>query len=119
MINQLDHFWDGKSEKTTENIAASFQRAAVGMIVKRLERALADTGIRRVLAGGGVAANSRLRKELNELEGIEVYFPSLPLCTDNGAMIAGLAYHYLTRGDRSGLDLNAYPRVEGFRKTYP
>jgi N6-L-threonylcarbamoyladenine synthase len=119
VINQLDRFWDGKSEKSMENIAAGFQRAAVAMIVKRLRRALADTGIRRLLVGGGVAANSRLRKELNELEGIEVYFPSLPLCTDNGAMIAGLAYHYLARGDRSGRELNAYPRVEGFRRTYP
>jgi len=41
------------------------------------------------------------------------------LCTDNGAMIAGIGYHYLKRGEHSDFNLNAYPRVKRFRKTYP
>ncbi len=119
VINQLDRFWDGKSEKSMENIAASFQKAAVTMLVRRLKRAVRDTGIRTVVAGGGVVANSLLRSELKKIEGTEVVFPSIRLCTDNGAMIAGLGYQYLVRGDVSDLTLNASARVRAFRKKYP
>ncbi len=119
VINQLDQFWDGSSEKSPENIAASFQRAAIDMLVRRVKRAVKDTGLRRIVAGGGVAANSLLRRRLNEMEGVEAIFPSMGLCTDNGAMIAGIGYHYLKRGEHSDFDLNAYPRVKRFRKTYP
>jgi N6-L-threonylcarbamoyladenine synthase len=77
-INQLDKFWDGKSEKSPENIAASFQRAAVNMLVKRVKSALEETDLKRLSAGGGVAANSYLRQELEALRqgGYEVSFPS-------------------------------------------
>ncbi len=119
VINQLEQFWDGESEKSPENISASFQRAAINMLVKRIRRAIEDTGIETLVVGGGVAANSLLRDELRALEGVQTRFPSMSMCTDNAAMIAGLGYHYLRRGDRHGLDLNAYPRVQGFRKTYP
>ena len=83
VINQLDQFWNGTSPKTPENIAASFQRTAVGILMKRVRKALEDTGLTRLAAGGGVAANSLLRSELKALEGIEVAFPSMKLCTDN------------------------------------
>lgn len=119
VINQLDQFWDGKSEKSPENIAASFQRAAIDMLVKRIKRAVTDTGLNRIVAGGGVAANSLLRSRLENMDGVEAIFPSMGLCTDNGAMIAGIGYHYLKRGEHSDFNLNAYPRVKRFRKTYP
>lgn len=121
VINQLDKFWDGKSEKSPENIAASFQRCAVGLLMRRVRLALEDTGLTRLSAGGGVAANSLLRSELKNLEhnGIEVSFPSLKLCTDNGAMVAGLGYRYLSEGIHSPYDLNASARVTAFKKSYP
>ncbi len=119
VINQLDQFWNGTSPKTPENIAASFQRTAVGILMKRVRKALEDTGLTRLAAGGGVAANSLLRSELKKLEGIEVSFPSMKLCTDNGAMIAGLAYRYLADGIRSPLDTTASARVTAFKKSYP
>lgn len=119
VINQLDQFWNGKAEKTNENIAASFQKAAIGMLMKRVNRAVKDTGIRKIVAGGGVAANSLLRRELKNMKDIEALFPSMELCTDNAAMIAGIGFHYLIRGEHSELDLNAYPRVKRFKKTYP
>jgi len=121
VINQLDKFRNGDAEATPENIAASFQRAAVGILIKRIKKALADTGLMRISAGGGVAANSLIRSQLKELEkgGYTVSFPSLKLCTDNGAMIAGLAYKYLERGDRSSDDLSALSRVSAFKKNYP
>ena len=118
VINQLDKFRNGDAEATPENIAASFQRAAVGILMKL---ALKDTGLRRVSAGGGVAANSLLRSELKELEkgGYTVTFPSLKLCTDNGAMIAGLGYRYLKDGYRDDEKLTAYSRVAAFKTSYP
>ena len=121
VINQLDKFRNGDAEATPENIAASFQRAAVGILMKRVKLALKDTGLRRVSAGGGVAANSLLRSELKELEkgGYTVTFPSLKLCTDNGAMIAGLGYRYLKDGYRDDEKLTAYSRVAAFKKSYP
>ncbi len=119
VINQLEQFWDGHSPKTEANIAASFQNAAITMLMKRVRRAVEDTGIRRIVAGGGVAANSLLRRKLSEMHNIEAIFPSMKLCTDNAAMIAGIGYHYLLRGERSELTLNAFPRVKRFKKVYP
>lgn len=119
VINQIDQFWDGISEKSAENIAASFQKRAIDILVKRLLRAAEDTGLERVVVGGGVAANSYLRSSLAGVNGLEVLFPPLDLCTDNGAMIAGLGYHYLKEGRFSTLLEAASARVEGFRKTYP
>lgn len=118
VINQKDKFLQEGKEDTKENIAASFQRQAVGILMKRIRLALKDTGLKRVSAGGGVAANSLLRSELKSLEkeGYTVTFPSLKLCTDNGAMIAGLAYNYLKDGYRDELEVSASARVSAFKK---
>ena len=118
VINQLDIFSTGKPA-TPENIAASFQRVAVGMLMKRVDLALKDTGLKRISAGGGVAANSLVRSSLKAYEGkgYEVSFPSLKLCTDNGAMVAGLGYRYIADGFRSGYDITASARVSAFKKS--
>lgn len=118
-ITQIDQFWDRRYEKNSENIAASFQKAAIAMLTDRVGKLAEDTGLKTAVAGGGVAANSRLRRELQALEGIEVLFPSMKLCTDNAAMTAGIGYHYLRDGVSSGFDLNASARVPVFRKSYP
>ncbi|MCK5154497.1 MAG: tRNA (adenosine(37)-N6)-threonylcarbamoyltransferase complex transferase subunit TsaD [Spirochaetales bacterium] len=119
VINQLDQFRNGESEKSKANIAASFQRAAVDILMRRVKRALKDTGLTRIVAGGGVVANSLLRKELLSLENIQTIIPSMSLCTDNAAMIAGIGFHYLEQGVRSDYSLNASSRVPAFRKKYP
>jgi N6-L-threonylcarbamoyladenine synthase len=119
VVNQLDQFWNRKYPKSGENIAAAFQKAAIDMIVSRVVRAVGDTGIRKVVAGGGVSANSYLRKRLVGEKGIEAIFPSPKLCTDNAAMVAGLGYHFLIDGKTSSLGLNAEARMPLFRKTYP
>ncbi len=117
VINQLDKFRNGTSEITKENIAASFQRQAVNILMKRVKKALKDTDLKRVAAGGGVAANSLLRSELKGLEnnGIKLEFPALWLLPDNGAMVAGLAYEYLKRGITDNLKLTANSRVQAFK----
>lgn len=116
VINQLDKFWNPGYAKTPENIAAAFQETAVNILLSRLFRAAEDTGISKIVAGGGVAANSLLRARLAARKDLECIFPPLKLCTDNGAMIAGVGYHYLARGDRSPKTVSASPRVDGFRK---
>lgn len=115
-IRQLDQFWDPAYEQSPENIAAAFEKAAVDLLLSRLYKAVEDSGVTTVVAGGGVAANSYLRAELGGKEGLRVLFPPLSLCGDNGAMIAGLGYHMLRRGDRDGMDLNVAPRVPSFRR---
>lgn len=118
-INQLEQFRTEGYEATGPNIAAAFQKSAIDLIVKRLQRAVDDTGIDRIVLGGGVAANSYLRQAVDGIPGASVYKPSLELCTDNAAMIAGLGYHYLHDGKSDGWDLNVSARVSGFRKAYP
>ena len=71
---------------------------AVDILVDRLLRAAEDTGLRRVVAGGGVAANSWLRARLGAERGLEVIFPPLSLCTDNAAMVAGLGWRLVQTG---------------------
>ncbi len=117
VINQIDQFWNPAFERTPENIAASFQETAVRIILSRLFRAVEDTGIRTVVVGGGVASNSRLRALLAAEKDLACVFPPPALCTDNGAMVAGLGYQYLARGETSPWSTIASARVEGFRKT--
>jgi N6-L-threonylcarbamoyladenine synthase len=118
-VNQLDQFWNRDFEKSKENIAASFQATAIDILVDRTVKAARHLHIKRIVAGGGVAANSYLRRRLREQKDFEVIFPSLRLCTDNAAMVAGLGFHLLSRGDRSDLDLTAHARIKGLRRGYP
>ncbi len=119
VVNQLNQFHNKGHEICNKNIAASFQKAAIDMILKRLYKACKDTGINTVVTGGGVAANSYLRSCLKNNKNLTVYSPSLKLCGDNGAMIAGLGYHYLKNSIKSDFGLNVTSRVSEFRKNYP
>jgi N6-L-threonylcarbamoyladenine synthase len=115
-IYQIDQFWNPDYPRSDENLAASFEKAAVDILCSRLFKAVEDTGISTVVAGGGVAANTYLRSLLASRKGLTVHFPPLSLCGDNAAMIAGLGYKMLVRGDRSPLTLNANPKVRAFRR---
>lgn len=116
VIHQKDLFWNKDYEPSNENMCAAFQETACRTITSRLFKAVDDTGLKTVVAGGGVAANSRLRSLLAERSDIKCVFPPLKLCGDNGAMIAGVAYHFLARGDRSGWDTTAKARVPQFKR---
>jgi len=118
-VNQLDNFRRKGAARSLENIAASFRKAAIDMLVSRVKKLYEDTGIDRVVAGGGVSANRYLRRVMTSDPLLKVYFPSMELCTDNAAMIAALGYHHLMRGECSTLDLNASARVSDFRRPYP
>jgi N6-L-threonylcarbamoyladenine synthase len=78
-------------EQDKANLAASTQAAIVDVLVGKSLRALAATGLDRLVVAGGVGANAELRRQLNEAcasRGVLVHYPALDLCTDNGAMIA-------------------------------
>jgi len=96
------------------DVAASFQEAIVDVQVTKTLEAVRQTSVSTVLLGGGVVANTRLRERIEaeaSKEGIEVLFPSLPLCTDNAAMIACVGAARLARGERSRLDTGADPNL--------
>ena len=116
VIHQAQSFLNPGYEATVENIAASFQETACKTLVSRLVRAVEDTGLTTVVAGGGVAANSRLRAMLAEHKDLNCIFPPLSLCGDNGAMIAGVAYHFLKRGETSPLNTTACARIPQFKR---
>jgi N6-L-threonylcarbamoyladenine synthase len=90
------------------DVAASFQKAVVDVIVAKTRQALIRTTLKRLGVGGGVAANSVLRKGLIEMAaelGVEVFIPPLALCTDNAAM-AGIALPKLAAGQVASLDID-------------
>lgn len=119
VIHQRDQFQLCETPPRPEDIAASFQKTAVDMFLKRVYAAVEDTGIKKLVFGGGVSANSYLRNSISAAEDLSVYFPSPELCTDNAAMIAGLGYRYLSAGAHSDLSLGVSARVKRFKKSYP
>ncbi|MFO7951359.1 MAG: tRNA (adenosine(37)-N6)-threonylcarbamoyltransferase complex transferase subunit TsaD [Bacillota bacterium] len=100
-----------------EDIVASFQEALVEVLVEKTVAAAKEYGAKTVLISGGVAANSRLRRKMQErlqeeLPRTALYYPSLKLCTDNAAMIAAAAYPLYREGRFASLDLNADPGLK-------
>jgi N6-L-threonylcarbamoyladenine synthase len=96
------------------DIAASFQEAIVDVQVRKTLAAAKETGVGTVLLGGGVVANTRLRERIEAegtAAGLQVLFPPLELCTDNGAMIACVGAARLARGERTPLDTAADPNL--------
>ena len=92
-------------------MAASFEEAVVEVLVGKAEQALARTGRTMLCVGGGVAANSRFRAELQKLaarEKVEVLTPPLSLCTDNAAM-AAIGWEALKIGRTITLDSDVVP----------
>jgi N6-L-threonylcarbamoyladenine synthase len=95
------------------DLAASFQEAVVDSLVNRAWLALEQTGSERLVVCGGVAANSHLRRVLQDraaASGAGLFLPPLPLCGDNAAMVAAMGYHLLRAGQRLGPDADVFSR---------
>ncbi len=99
-------------EVSNADVAASFQQAAVDVLVTKAVAAADRIGARGACLAGGVAANSSLRKQFAESfadRGIPSYLPSRAMCTDNAAMIAAAGYFQLRRSGPTALDAGAVP----------
>ena len=97
------------------DVAASAQEAIAGVLSAKAVRAAARVGSRRLVLGGGVAANTRLRELVAEraaAAGVEAFVPPKPLCTDNAAMVAVRGGELLDAGVRDGFELDADPYAE-------
>lgn len=97
------------------DVAASFQKAVVDVLVEHSMHAVSACGMKKFAIAGGVASNSALRGALEkecEKRGIAFYHPSPILCTDNAAMIGAAAYYEYRKGVRHGYDLNAVPNLK-------
>ena len=98
----------------TADVAASFQKAVVDVLVENSMAACRQYEAKEFALAGGVASNSALRAAMQEAcdaQGIRFYMPSPIYCTDNAAMIAVAGYYEYCKGVRSGLDLNAIPNL--------
>jgi len=105
---------DKGQEPPPEDLAASFQEAVVEVQVDKTMSAARDKGVRTVVLGGGVVANTRLRALMAgraKEAGLDLLIPSPELCTDNAAMIACAGYHRLKRGERTELAIGANPSL--------
>lgn len=94
------------SRQQVADIAASFQAALVEVLVSRTLAAAEQTGVRNVVVGGGVAANSALRAALDQAcqkADLRLYLTPLEYCTDNAAMVAALGYYLLQAGRQADL----------------
>ncbi len=90
VLTQTQRLGAALAERAAD-VAASTQAAIVDVLVKKSMKALAQTGLKRLVVAGGVGANRSLREQLNASclkQGVQVHYPELHLCTDNGAMIA-------------------------------
>jgi N6-L-threonylcarbamoyladenine synthase len=99
----------------TADVAASFQKAVVDVLVEHSLNAVREYRFKKFAIAGGVASNSALRAAFqNECakRKIEFYHPSPVLCTDNAAMIGAAGYYEYLKGTRSGCDLNAVPNLK-------
>ena len=103
------NYLKGAKEVSVYDICAGFQQAVVDVLVRKTEWAVQKEGVGTVAVAGGVGANSLLRRDLarmGERNGVRVFFPPIPLCTDNAAMIAAAGHQHFISNMLAGMDLN-------------
>jgi N6-L-threonylcarbamoyladenine synthase len=115
VLNYLNKMEMTGQEINKADVAASFQKAVVGVLTDNVLATCKKRGVDKIAIAGGVASNSALRESLireGEALGLKVLFPSPVLCTDNAAMIASAGYFEYIRGIVSPLSLNAMPNLK-------
>ncbi|MBQ0001847.1 MAG: tRNA (adenosine(37)-N6)-threonylcarbamoyltransferase complex transferase subunit TsaD [Clostridiales bacterium] len=115
VLNHLNQARMKGEEINRPDLAASFQKAVVDVLVEHTMLAAEDYKINKVAIAGGVASNSALRAAMEKAcaeRGYSFFRPSPIFCTDNAAMIGVAAYYEYMKGTRHGLDLNAVPNLK-------
>lgn len=115
VLNYLNSCQMKGEEICVPDVAASFQKAVVDVLVEHSMDAVRRYGYSRFAIAGGVASNSALRAAFEgacKARKVELYYPSPVYCTDNAAMIGAAAYYEYIRGVRHGYDLNAVPNLK-------
>ena len=110
-LNLIHHAEQVGEELDIPSLCAAFSSAVSDTLVPRAMMALEKTGYKKLAVAGGVAANSRIRRDITEAAaklGAEVYMPPLSLCGDNAAMIGSQAYYEFLAGNTADMSLNAY-----------
>lgn len=110
VINLIHNAKQKNEPVDTDSLAAALQERICEALVSRLELAARDTGAKRVVAAGGVCANSGLRAALEAMcakNSLRLYIPPVSLCGDNAAMIGAQAYYESLAALPAGMDLNA------------
>ena len=112
VLNYLNEMKMKHVEVNQADVAASFQKAVIEVLVQKSLEALSESKLDTLVLAGGVAANSTLEQKLRKeakVYGVHFYYPSKMLCTDNAAMIACRGYYQSRAGLFSDLRLNAVP----------
>lgn len=115
VLNYLNACQMKGEEVNRADVAASFQKAVIDVLVEHSIHAVKQFGFKKFAIAGGVASNSSLRAAFEERcakEKMEFYHPSPIYCTDNAAMIGAAGYYEFVKGVRSGYDLNAVPGLK-------
>ena len=111
VINTVHNAKQKGEEIPTADLASSFQKAVVSILLSKLEKAALDFGFTKIVIAGGVSANSKLRADAQALcqkHGWTLHIPQLKYCGDNAAMIAAQGYYEYLAGVRADESLNAY-----------
>ena len=110
-LNLIHHAEQVGEILDVNSLCAAFSAAVSDTLVPRTMLALQQTGYKKLAVAGGVAANSRIRKDITDAAaklGAAVYMPPLSLCGDNAAMIGAQAYYEYLAGNTADMSLNAY-----------
>ena len=110
-LNLIHNTQQAGNELDVNGLCASFCAAVSDTLVPRIIRAIDETGLKKLAVAGGVAANSRIRKDIMQVaqeKDIQVYMPPLSLCGDNASMIGAQAYYEYLAGNIGNMSLNAY-----------
>lgn len=115
VLNYLNGCEMKKLPVNRADVAASFQKAVIEVLVEHSLHAVKEYGYEKFAIAGGVASNSSLRAAFEQecgRKGVKLYYPSPVFCTDNAAMIGVAGYYEYIKGVRSGFDLNAVPNLK-------